>query len=208
MFVLTIDQRDSRHHSDRVPQFLADLNGAVQDYLVLPFERTAGDELQAVTDHPGVIIHCAEQVIRQSGWYLGVGVGPIEQPLPVSSRHGRGQAYFAAREAVEQAKRSDPPVLMFTNTVHASRVQEAGVVLRMLCSIWQRRTDAGWEAVEAMRSGRYAHQRDAAQDLGISAQAFSRRLQVAYWELELEVLPLLMGLLKAGNEQATRSVSE
>lgn len=48
MFVLTIDQRGSRSHGDKVPRLLsllADLE------TVLPFERSVGDEIQIGRAH-------------------------------------------------------------------------------------------------------------------------------------------------------------
>ena len=47
MFVLTIDQRGSRRQADRVGQLLGSVAGVP---VVRAFERTAGDEVQAVLE--------------------------------------------------------------------------------------------------------------------------------------------------------------
>ena len=52
VFVLTIDQRGSRRHGDRVPQLLAELAAYHERTRTRPlrgFERTVGDEFP--TDH-------------------------------------------------------------------------------------------------------------------------------------------------------------
>ncbi len=48
MFVLTVDQVDSRNEDDRVPRVLAELSGVFGDRLLLAPERSAGDEFQAL----------------------------------------------------------------------------------------------------------------------------------------------------------------
>lgn len=197
MFVVTVDQQDSRNHADQVPNFMAALKGIEpQLSFVLPFDRTAGDEVQAVTAEAATVLSVAETVVRLQGWYLGIGVGGVDEPLPESSRFGRGTAFYAARQAVERAKRSDPPIVLMTEgDAVASSAEDASALLRLVASVWQRRSAEGWEAVDAMRSGRFANQSAAAAELGISPQALSLRLKAALWEQESAVLPLLSRLL-------------
>ncbi|MGW6229337.1 hypothetical protein ACWFQT_19715, partial [Cellulosimicrobium cellulans] len=58
MFVLTVDQRGSTGHRDRVPEVLARLEGLLADRpgLVVPFDRTVGDEVQGVLDDPATVV--------------------------------------------------------------------------------------------------------------------------------------------------------
>jgi hypothetical protein len=42
-------------------------------------------------------------VARERTWSVGIGVGPVEEPLPASTRSGRGIAFTRARRAVEQS---------------------------------------------------------------------------------------------------------
>ncbi|MFF3037497.1 hypothetical protein [Arthrobacter citreus] len=99
MFVLTIDQKDSRNTSDRVPG-LIELLGSEE--LELPFERTVGDEVQGVASSPSVAVNAALLAIRQGGWSVGIGVGTVGLPLPASSREAGGEAFIAARAAAER----------------------------------------------------------------------------------------------------------
>ena len=109
MFVLTIDQKDSRNSSDRVPGLLELLSS---QELELPFERTVGDEVQAVASSPDAVVNAALLALRQGGWSVGIGVGSVGLPLPASSREAGGEAFIAARAAVERAKKTGdrPPI--------------------------------------------------------------------------------------------------
>src|SRR5688500_15169762 len=103
MYVLTVDQRNSTHEPDRVPELLeqlADVPAAI------PFERSVGDELQGVLASPEEVVDAALRCLRGGGWYVGIGIGTVELPLPATPREGRGSAFVAARAAVERAKKT------------------------------------------------------------------------------------------------------
>ena len=46
----------------------------------------------------------ALHALRSGRWYVGIGVGAVDLPLPASPREGSGPAFVAARAAVEKAK--------------------------------------------------------------------------------------------------------
>ena len=101
--VLTIDQRGSSHETatDQVPATLV----ALADVETLrAFERTAGDEFQGVLDQPAALAAVVERLLREESWNVGIGIGEVDEPLPESTRAGRGPAYLHAREAVTAAK--------------------------------------------------------------------------------------------------------
>ncbi|HEY1117519.1 MAG TPA: hypothetical protein VGE43_07430, partial [Acidimicrobiales bacterium] len=77
--VLTVDQRASRSSGDRVPDLLAALEPLPAR---LPFRRTAGDEVQGLLTDPAGLPAVVEQVLRSGGWRVGVGIGPVDDPLP------------------------------------------------------------------------------------------------------------------------------
>src|SRR4051812_39773409 len=101
-FVLTVDQQGSRRAGDRVPAALTLLAGTP---VVRAFDRTAGDEFQGVIAGPDDAVEAALVLARDGRWSIGIGCGPVEQPLPRITRAGRGAAFEAARAAVEAAKR-------------------------------------------------------------------------------------------------------
>src|SRR4051812_18884216 len=101
-FVLTVDQQGSRRAGDRVPGALALLAGTA---MIRAFDRTAGDEFQGVIGGADDAVEAALSLARDGRWSIGIGCGPVEEPLPRITRAGRGAAFEAARTAVEAAKR-------------------------------------------------------------------------------------------------------
>lgn len=67
----------------------------------------------------------------------------------------------------------------------------------MLAYILSKRTAEGREATSLMRSG--LNQIEAAEELGISKQAISQRLQAAGWQAELAGYQLAIDLLQRAN---------
>ncbi|MFE3291857.1 hypothetical protein [Rhodococcus sp. NPDC059234] len=180
MFVLTVDQRGSRRDVDRVAPLLDEFAAAE---LVRPFERTAGDEVQAVTDDAALALDLALDLAARGQWSVGIGVGPVETPLPPSTRAGRGPAFEAARIAVERAKNLPGAVsVQGPERSDDRRAADAEAAVMLLTLLVSRRSDAGRSAVAAMRDG--LTQAEAAERLGISKQAVSQRLSVAGWQAE------------------------
>src|SRR5215207_2568348 len=167
MYVMTIDQRRSQSEPDAIPTVERLL--AASDP-VRAFERTAGDEVQGLLDDPTAVVDLALALSRTQTWWIGIGVGDVIEPLADSVRANRGAAFVAARRAVDRAK-SSPARLAVEGAKHAESA------LLLLLAIVQRRTDAGWEAVDAMATS--GTQAEAAGKLGISPQAMNRRLRVA-----------------------------
>ncbi|GAA2231587.1 hypothetical protein GCM10010413_32090 [Promicromonospora sukumoe] len=110
MIVLTVDQRGSTYAADRVPEVLAELAELTRgrDGVVVPFERTVGDEVQGILAAgragAGLAVDLSLHLLRDQGWSIGIGVGSVEGPLPSVSREARGYAFYRARDAVERAK--------------------------------------------------------------------------------------------------------
>jgi hypothetical protein len=188
-FVLTVDQRGSRRGPDRVPEALRRLNESVPT--VLPFERTAGDELQGVLAEPDDVVDAALHLVRDGGWSIGVGAGAVQTPLPASTRAGAGPAFLCARRAVEAAK-TRPTRLAVRGAVPAD-AGDAQAVLSALAVLVERRSPQAWEAIRLVSGG--ATQAQAAASLGISRQAVGQRLAAGLWELERELRPTAARLL-------------
>src|SRR6185312_9481186 len=102
-----------------------------------------------------------------------------DRPLPRSARAGRGEAYVAARRAVEAAKSapSGVAVAVGPDTGAAERAEQAESAAWLLAALLGRRTREGWEVVDLVAAG--ANGVEAAAKLGISPQAVSSRLRVA-----------------------------
>lgn len=201
MFVLTVDQQRSTTRGDKVPDFLAraEIWGARLDGIELPFERTVGDEVQAVVSSPSTALALVLEIVRLGGWRAGVGVGEVQDPLPEHSREASGPAFVRARAAIDRAKRrsSAVPVAIQGGDGPASADVEA--VVHLLGAVVERRSTAGWEVVDLLvdleRSGADATQREVARRLGVSEQAVSQRVRAALWAEERAARPVVARLL-------------
>jgi hypothetical protein len=174
--VLTIDQRGSTRlaEPDRVPDTLSRLARLGGAGLLRQFERTAGDEFQGVLDDPGALAPVVERLLREDAWSIGVGIGSVDEPLPDSTRAGRGAAYVHARGAVTAAKSSPWHLRVEGDVPEVRRLEGA---LWLWGSLLARRTRRGWEVADLVDTGlRYD---EVAGRLGITQSAVSQRAQAA-----------------------------
>ncbi|MCR6689935.1 hypothetical protein [Cellulomonas sp.] len=208
MYVLTIDQRNSRTSTDLVPDLLArserkwpgivagssktrlagegEGEGEGRRGVVLGVERTVGDEVQGVLDDPRLVVEVVLTVLRWGGWSVGVGCGPVDEPLPPSTRAGSGAGFVLARDAVEAAKSRQRVVPLAVRGAHHDAGLDAEAVLMLAAATAARRSAAGWEAIDAVeQAGPDARQEDVAARMGVSQQAVSQRLRTALWQEEL-----------------------
>jgi hypothetical protein len=188
-YVLTVDQKASRRGPDRVDAVLRELNDAVP--AMLAFERTAGDEFQGVLGEPDLVVDVVLRLVRAGGWSIGVGAGPVQTPLPASTRAGAGPAFLSARRAVDAAKQR-PSRLAVRGAVPPD-AGDAQAVLSALAVLVDRRSEQAWEAISLVEGGRT--QAEAAGALGISRQAVGQRLAAGLWDLERELRPTAGRLL-------------
>ncbi|GAA4711940.1 hypothetical protein APR04_000751 [Promicromonospora umidemergens] len=227
MIVMTVDQRGSTYAADRVPEILAELARLTRGHegLVVPFERTVGDEVQGILAAGGagaqLAVDLALYLLRGQGWSIGIGVGEVDVPLPAVSREARGFAFYRARDAVERAKtRSkgmsvavegpppDAPDRIAQDRIAPDRpaaedaaqpdlVAEAEALLRLLAAIRARRTPQGWEVADTLASlqDKPGRQRIVARSLNVSEQAVSQRVRAALWHEEEAVRPIVVRLL-------------
>lgn len=175
-FVLLADQVDSRTESDRVPSAL---DALLHVGMLLPYERTAGDEIQGLAATGSAVVASIVALTRLDGWRIGIGVGTVDEPLPTSTRAARGDAYLAARTAISAARRS-PVELSLTpgDSVRAGGygdyVEDAETALWLLRGTLARRSAEGWELMDLLDAGLTNAQ--AAVSLGVSPSAVSQRL--------------------------------
>jgi hypothetical protein len=170
--VLTVDQDASRDQPDEVPAALAALSDVPTR---LAFDRTAGDEFQGVLDDPAAVVTALEVLLRAGTWNVGLGVGPVETPLPDTARAGRGPAYVSAREAVTAAK-SSPWRVRAAGAPHDTvRALESAIWL--WAALLARRTTRGWEVADLVDQG--LTYEETASRLFISQSAVSQRAAAA-----------------------------
>lgn len=195
VFVLTVDQRGSRSIGDLVPELLNTLNRRPRRVgLLRKFERTAGDEIQGVLSEARATVDVIVQLLRADSWYVGLGVGEVDQPLPRSTRAGSGEAFVLAREAVNRAKASPHHVNVVGANEHAAEQVES--VLWLMASVLRRRSDRGWAVADLLAEG--LNRREIGVKLGISQSAVTQRAQAAGVAEEQRGRVLAAELLEAG----------
>lgn len=201
MFVLTVDQQGSTGGPDLVPGLLDDvgrhLDGAPG--IVLPFDRTVGDEIQGVLDDATTAVGLVLALLRRGGWSIGLGIGEVDHPLPGTSREASGNAFVRARAAVDRAKGRAAAVPVAVQGPDPAKAREVEALLHLLGALTTRRTDRGWEAVDTLvRVG--GTQKDVARAIGITEQAVSQRLRTSLWPEEAAVRPIVARLLQEADE--------
>lgn len=217
MYVLTIDQRGSTRDRDRVPGLLAELQGISGSG---QFERSVGDEVQGVVEQPVEVVEIALHALRSGRWYVGIGVGAVDLPLPASPREGSGPAFVAARLAVEKAKSAAAHVPLSVVSGGLGRgaipaeawpgakaCANAEAVLRLIGRVVQDRTEAQWKVVDALRTlqqqdgaARHGSQKLAARKLGITEQSVSRAVLRSGWQEEWAARPAAEMLLSMAHD--------
>lgn len=204
MFVITADQVGSRSGHDRVADALRTLN---RRELVLPAERTAGDELQLVTDDAAVALDIMLNLVRDGQWSVGCGIGPVDQPLPDSTREATGPAFIAARTGVDRAKRRAGRAVIVGHTADGPGLgtDDLQAVLELLLTFRERRSDHGWELYDLLREG--ITQAEAAERLGITPQAASRRAQVAGLRVETAAVTALARMMAVHDRETSGAAS-
>ena len=198
-FVLTADQIDSRRHGDLVDATLTQL-ASVRTRR--PFLRTVGDELQGLLGEPASVVDAILILMRAEQWHIGLGLGPVTEPVPAETRSARGPAFLCARLAVEEAKGESSHLRLIAAREVDHEATDAETVLRLLAAVRSRRTASGWQAVDLVREGRTHGEVSAT--LGITRQAVGQRLQAAQWSVEEATIPTLGRLLARAEQVASR----
>ena len=196
--MLTVDQIESRGQGDLVDGALQRLSSVAT---VLPLTRTIGDEFQGLMDDPVSVVDAILILMRSEQWHIGLGIGPVERPLPDDSRRARGPAFVCARAAVNAAKTEPSHLCVVAAREDDHEAHDVETVWRLVAAVHRRRSEPGWEAVDLVRAG--STQTEIAEALGISRQAVGQRLQAAQWSVEEAVQPTLARLLARADRAAS-----
>lgn len=199
MFVITVDQVDSRSTPDAVAAVLATLTVSLGDGLPLAPERTAGDEFQLLSGDADATLVAVLDLTRAGRWSVGCGVGSVREPFPTSIREAAGEAFVDARDAVDRAKKR-PSRFALTATAAPEAAARLEALIDLLLATRARRSTEGWELHDLLAGG--LTQAAAAARLGITPQAASLRAQAADLKTETAVTAALATLLAQLDEEA------
>jgi hypothetical protein len=197
MFVITADQIDSTHRADLAGPAVSHFNARYHTALVLPVDRNAGDEIQAMVEDPAAALALILELTRSEQWSVGCGIGDVRSPLPANTREAAGPSFVAARQAVERAKRSPTRFALKVDSNQPLTESDVAPILDLILLIRSRRTEEGWELYDLLAAG--LSQSEAASRLGISPQAASQRARAGGIRTELAAHAPVARLLGEAN---------
>ncbi|MBG6108327.1 DNA-binding protein [Frigoribacterium sp. CG_9.8] len=180
MFAITADQVDSRHRPDIAAETMLALETLLSTGLVLPVDRTAGDEIQLLLSTSDTALSAILALTRHGRWSVGCGIGGVTLPLARSARETGGAAFVAAREAVNEAKKRDSRFAL--RSPAKTEAADAEAFVDLLLQLRARRSAEGWEMCDLLIAG--TSQAEAAKLLGITPQAASKRARAAALRIE------------------------
>lgn len=185
MFVVIADQIGSRTDRDRVADLLHRLDARAGDRLALPAERTAGDELQALTADPAAALDIVLECLRGKHFRAGLGIGDVAGELPASIREASGPAFIAGRRAVQKAARTSIHFAAAgADTAAADAADDVDALIALLLTGRARWSAQSWELYDLLEQG--LTQAAAAERLGITPQAVSKRARAAALAIDAE----------------------
>lgn len=184
MFVVIADQIGSRSDRDRVAELLHRLDARAGDRLALPAERTAGDELQALTADPAAALDIVLECLRGKHFRAGLGIGDVAGELPTSIREASGPAFIAGRRAVQKAARTSIHFAAAGANTAADAADDVDALIALLLAGRARWSAQSWELYDLLEQG--LTQAAAAERLGITPQAVSKRARAAALAIDAE----------------------
>lgn len=186
MFVLTINQRDTAENGDRVDDLIAALAAVPTLH---PFQRSWADEAIGVVLDADDALNAALIAVRQRRWNIGIGAGPVHQPIPEDITEAEGWGLVYAREAVERAQAGNDRIPLSVVGLNEELSQEAEAVLKLIGQLVATRTDAEWRALDLLTPGVRGQYKAVAEALGVSVQAVSQTVRRAFWREEWDARP-------------------
>lgn len=182
---ILLDQRASQDvRADLIDEWQAALNLDPAISLVRPFERTAGDEMEGLVKDAASLTLIILRALQTGGWWVGIGIGDVETPLPESVRSSQGAAFVLARRAIELAKGRPRTGRMQRVRILAQRRDPADLeaALMLMGVLFARSGGEGSEAVRFRAAGLTIV--EIAKRLGVSKQAVSQQLLAAHWTVQ------------------------
>lgn len=149
------------------------------------FQLLGVEDICAVVDSPAALCDTVMALLSDGSWAVGIGVvpGTTDEELTRSTATGalRGGARAGTVKVASLPKGA------------STLAEDIAAVFALMGHVLSKRTMEGREATSLVRSG--LNQNEAAEELGISKQAMSQRLQAAGWQAETAGWRLAVNLL-------------
>lgn len=163
----------------RSAEALSTLNGVGE------FEILGVEDICAVVDSPEALCDTVMALLSDGSWAVGLGVVPGTMDEDTTRATASGALKGAARAGAVKVACSPAGGSTLSGDIAA--------VFALMGHVLSKRTLEGREATSLVRSG--LNQNEAAEELGISKQAMSQRLQAAGWQAETAGWQLAVNLL-------------
>ena len=163
---------------------LSTLNG-VGEFHVLGVE-----DICAVVDSATAVCDVVMALLADGDWAIGIGISPGNQEDEEGARQ-------VATAALRKPARMGQVYAKLNKRGRASEASDIAATFALLGYVLHKRTIEGREATSLVRAG--LNQNEAAEELGISKQAMSQRLQAAGWSAEMAGWQLAVNLIERAN---------
>ena len=129
-------------------------------------------------------------LLADGDWAIGIGISPGNQEDEEGARQ-------VATAALRKSARMGQVYAKLNKRGRASEASDIAATFALLGYVLHKRTIEGREATSLVRAG--LNQNEAAEELGISKQAMSQRLQAAGWSAEMAGWQLAVNLIERAN---------
>lgn len=155
------------------------------------FEVLGVEDICAVAHSASAVCDVAMALLADGDWAIGIGIIPGDT---AREKHTRA----VATAAVKKSARAGHVYAKVDRRGRAAEANDIAAAFALLGFVLSKRTMEGREATSLVRGG--LNQNEAAEELGISKQAMSQRLQAAGWAAETAGCQLAVNLIKRSNK--------
>ncbi|AJK68884.1 hypothetical protein [Corynebacterium marinum] len=149
------------------------------------FQVLGVEDICAVVESPEALCDTVMALLSDGSWAIGIGIVPGTSDEQLTRDTASGSLRGGARAATVKVA----ALPKGTSTL----AEDIAAVFALMGHVLAKRTTEGREATSLVRSG--LNQNEAAEELGISKQAMSQRLQAAGWQAETAGWRLAVNLL-------------
>lgn len=157
---------------------------------VSEFHVLGVEDICAVVDSATAVCEVVMALLADGDWAIGIGISPGNQADEESARH-------VATAALKNSARMGQVYAKLNKRGRSAEASDIAAAFALIGYVLNKRTIEGREATSLVRAG--LNQNEAAEELGISKQAMSQRLQAAGWSAEMAGWQLAVNLIERAN---------
>ncbi len=160
------------------------------------FQVLGEEDICATVDSPEAICDTVMALLSDGSWAAGIGILPGSVRTEAEAEAVRR----VAATSLARRARSGSVGVRVASPGAGSAAGDISATFALIGYALSKRTVEGREATSLMRAG--MNQNEAAEELGISKQAMSQRLQAAGWQAETAGWQLAVNLIRRAEKEA------